>query len=247
MGLNRVFRIKGQALTEFIIIMPLFFALLLGVFEMAYVYRAKALLNTATFEAARAGSLNHAKKNPMRESLVSGMIAEFMRGDRSAGGLVKAYVKAKAFETIINKGRPTISIISPTKEIFDKFSVKRKVILANESRERNIKIMPNDNLNFRSTKLENVRINGKDQKINIQDANLLKVKSFWCYELKVPILKNLIVQVAEGRFGLGTASPEQRVCSLGGKLASAAGSSKTSRYLAITSQAVVRMQTPVVF
>ena len=84
-------RSTGQALTQFIIIGPLFFALLFGVFETAYLYRAKATLNTATFEAARAGSLHNAKLEPMKSALINGMVPLFVKGDKSIKGLMDAY------------------------------------------------------------------------------------------------------------------------------------------------------------
>ena len=69
---------SGQSLTEFLVLMPIFFLLLFGILEFTYIYRAKTTLNTATFEAARAGSLNNAQLDPMREALRKGMVPLYL-------------------------------------------------------------------------------------------------------------------------------------------------------------------------
>ena len=96
---------KGQAVTEFIILMPVFFMLLFGIFEFTYVYRAKMTLNTATFEAARMGALNHARAQPMRSALAKGMTSLYVAGNKSVGGLIKAYGKAVLDEKAMNAAR----------------------------------------------------------------------------------------------------------------------------------------------
>jgi len=230
---------QGQSLVQFIILMPLFFSLLFGVFEMTYVYRAKATLNTATFEAARAGSLHHAQIAPMKTALINGMLPQYIKGDSSVLGLGKAYAQSVLYEKAMSKKLSTIDVISPTKEIFNAYKVKRMYKLNSDSKEKFQWVMPNDNLNVRSTTAKNITVSGKAQKINIQDANLLKIKTYWCYELKVPVLKDVAFGIfSGGLFGVG-ASPEQKACNVGALFGK-------GRYLAISSQAVVRMQSPVV-
>jgi len=232
-------RCRGQSLTEFIIVMPLFFALLFGVFEFTYMYRAKATLNTATFEAARAGSLHHAKLDEMRKALTTGMMALYVQGDRSLSGLGKGYAKVYASELAMNAQKATITVISPTKEIFRHFKVKRMITLQGDSKEKHIEIIPNDNLNVRSTKLKKITVDGGNQKISIQDANLLKIKSYWCYEMKVPIIKNLIYEIVSGGFLGVSASPEQSACNV-------MSTALNSKYIALTSHTIVRMQSSVI-
>ena len=107
--------------------------------------------------------------------------------------------------------------------------------------------IPNDHLITRSTQFEQVPTevldnNGnprrQNENVSIQDANLLKIRTHWCYELKVPILKDLVSCVFNQTcLGiLPRPSREQLACSaLGGG----------SGYIALSSQAVVRMQSPV--
>jgi len=230
---------QGQSLVQFIILMPLFFSLLFGVFEMTYVYRAKATLNTATFEAARAGALHHAQVGPMRTALSNGMIAEFVKGSTGITGLGKGLIGSVAYEKLMNAKKETISIVSPTKKMFDSFKVQRMYQLNSDKKEKFQWIMPNDNLNFRPTTTKNITVAGTAQKINIQDANLLKIKTYWCYKLKVPVLKTVIFNIIKGGFLGIAASPEQKTCNLGALLGG-------GEHMAITSHAIVRMQSPVV-
>ena len=44
---------SGATTTEFVIVMPLFFVILFGIIETAFIFRTRATLNTATFDAAR--------------------------------------------------------------------------------------------------------------------------------------------------------------------------------------------------
>jgi len=230
---------QGQSLVQFIIIMPVFFALLFGVFEMTYAYRAKATLNTATFEAVRAGALNHADTAVMKSVLANGMIAQYVKGDKSIiKGLGKAYLTSLAYEKAMSLKQSTVSIVAPTKEVFDKFKVNRMIQLSDQPKEKLQWIMPNDNLNFRSTNPQDITVDGKKQQINIQDANLLKIKTYWCYELKVPLLRDLIYQIIKGGALWGAASPEQKVCNIGSLFGG-------GRFMAISAHAVVRMQSPI--
>lgn len=229
---------KGQALTEFIIVMPFFFILLFGIFEMVYMYRAKATLTTATFEAARAGALNNARLGAMRDELISGMMAQYVKGDASATGIITAYALTTAFELSMHTISPVITITSPTEAIFTHFKVERMIQFKGDSKEKLQEILPNDNLNLRSTVKKNITVAGNNQEINIQDANLLKIKSYWCYEMKVPIIKNLIYEIVSI-----SPSAEQQTCNT---LTTIASFLNNAKYIAISSQSVVRMQSPVV-
>ncbi|WP_065188332.1 TadE/TadG family type IV pilus assembly protein [Shewanella woodyi] len=225
----------GQALTEYLIIMPLFFAILFSIFEFAYIYRAKASLNTATFESARAGALNNGQTTYMRDALRKGMMPLYMRGKTGASYMTLAYGRTLADENALNFFHKTVEIISPTKAIFEKFKVQRKTTLVNDSKDKLRWIIPNDSLLLRSNKDEKI---GKGKtKLNIQDANLLKIKTLWCYQLKVPFIRELLVEsLSSGLFG--TVSPEQRACNLMARLG--------DPRLALVSHATIRMQSHVV-
>ncbi|WMS87256.1 TadE/TadG family type IV pilus assembly protein [Pleionea litopenaei] len=246
---------RGQAITELIIIIPILLILLFGIFEFTYAYRAKTTMNVATFEAARAGALNHARLAPMRDALGRGMMPLYVKGDSSLYGLGKAKfwmeAEQKAIDVAASKigGIEMVEVISPTKSMFDAFKSNRLMRLNGGKKDVYVDVIPNDNLNFRATDLKKVKVtlDGKtvDVDQNVQDANLLKIKALWCYQLKVPGLKDLIVKTVEGSFGVISASPEQKVCSAIDKAFNLGGGNRRS--IAIVSHAVVRMQSPIVY
>ena len=101
--------------------------------------------------------------------------------------------------------------------------------------------IPNDNLMYRDTSVSG------SANMNIQDANLLKVRVTYCYKMAVPILNKLI-------YNLAIDPPSVPVVgnTAADMLASEGGSSTTrlctnipDEYrIPITSEAIVRMQTP---
>ncbi|NVK86596.1 MAG: pilus assembly protein [Gammaproteobacteria bacterium] len=241
---------KGQSITEFIILLPIFFIILFGIFEATYIYRAKVTFNNATFEAARSGAIHHARITEMRAALRRGMLPLYTRGQADNRGVARARVRVEAAERLINAGRRSVEIINPTREMFQRFSVTRYIEFDGD---RNGAVrrtfLPNDHLITRSTRAERVPTvvldnNGnprtQDENVSIQDANLLKIKTHWCYELKVPILRDLVSCVLNQTcLGiLPRPSREQLACS-------AMGAANGSSYIALSSQAVVRMQSPV--
>jgi len=233
---------RGASIVEFIFTLPLFFFLLFGIIEMSYVYRSKTTLNTATFEAARTGSVNNALTGEMRKSYASAMIPLHVEANRSAAGIATAYGKAKVFETSMSvaargMGFDTIEIVSPNRDIFSKFAVNIPKLDPNRRNFQYVRGIPNDNLTYRDigTKTVRIRENGRQisVRMNVQDANILKIKSFWCHKLKVPGLRDIFYRLVL-RNPLRI-SREQRVCNT-------LGLATRSRYIAITSQATVRMQ-----
>lgn len=226
----------GQSLTEFIVIAPLFFLLIMGLFEFSYIYRAKATLNTATFEAARAGALNNADMKYAESVLVRGMLPLYMNAQTGRLALTSAYLRAEFDSLMMNRFLRTVSVVSPTKAIFDAFKVKRRLKLVNSLTVGDVWVIPNDGLLSRSSHSSSV---GKNMSINIQDANLLKIKTVWCYELKVPILRELLVDFISSAVIYKT-SDEQRACN---RVALLTGSAPR---LAIVSHSTVRMQSHII-
>ena len=248
---------QGQTITEFVIIMPLFLAFLAGIFEYTYLYRAKTTLNTATFEAVRAGALNHARLAPMETTLANSMMPLYVKGDSSLPGLAKAKLLLEKELVAIRSVAQPVTVVSPTREIFEKLKAERQLRMNYGAKDRHgnfheqkIKVIPNDNLSFRNTKAVTVnkkRSDGKKIKINVQEANLLKIKTFWCYELKVPALKNIIRSLAEGYWGFASASKEQKACSAIDKVSDTLGLTKNRKSIAIAAHSIIRMQSPIVY
>lgn len=230
---------KGQSFIEFLIVMPMFFIILLGLFEFIFIYKAKVTFNTATFEAARAGSLDHGKSAAMLVALAKGMAPLYMKGDSSADtiGMSAAYLQARAAASAINllPGIEAVEIISPSAEVIDQFSVERTIKVEGESNYRRVTMIPSDNLYFRSSIDIPVKTGSDSIMMNIQDANLLKIRTLWCYRMITPLIPRLIRSIVTNPLMTATA-PAQNACNAGSFITGGS-------YLALRSHAVIRMQT----
>lgn len=232
---------RGASLIEFVVVIPLFGLLVFGIFEMAWMYRTKATLASATFEAAQAGSLNNLQIDSMRKGLAEGMMPLYVRKrDAVSVALTYAETYAKVRAGILG----SVEVVSPTKTIFNAFKTKQPTTLSGTSTERNMDVIPNDNLMWRDASQRTVSVNGQNIPVTLQDANMLKVKTFWCHRLMTPFLDKYLY---EAMTGLTIAAqvqyrrdvPEQRKCDL----LTVAGN---DYYVAIVDSAVTRIQSPVV-
>jgi hypothetical protein len=151
--------------------------------------------------------------------------------------MTTAYAKsrliAEGFDVV--PGPDPITVVSPSSEVVEAFSVERPISLYDEEEFKVRTFIPSDNLFFRSSEDVDVDIGGETIELNIQDANLLKIRTFWCYRMKTPLLSALIHEVVSGSL-LSPASEEQIACNLASLL-------DDGYYLAISSQSVIRMQT----
>lgn len=64
---------SAQAMVEFVIILPVMLTLILAIIQFGLVYKAKITLNYATFQAARAGTLNNASLEDMQLAFAGNM------------------------------------------------------------------------------------------------------------------------------------------------------------------------------
>jgi len=250
----------GQAMVEHIIIWPIVLMLTLGTIQLSLMYRAKSTLNDATFRAAREGALNNAFKEPMRRKLAEAMAPLELK--RNPG--VAAYAVAVSRSLIFNyngalgasnRGGGRIDIISPTQEIFTRFARDSFVLIpcpnrnANcprnssmgESRQR-VRQIANDNLNVRRDNSIRLSSAGQNVDINLQDANLLKIRSHWCYGLEVPFVNRMIYGVVTSLFS--RPGPHTRACQIKTNLLSRGGVTR-AYYVPISSDSIIRMQSPV--
>ena len=183
-------RERGQGLVELIVVLPMLMFLIMGIIQFALLYQARSLLNHATFLAARAGSLNNGQMgglNPLgtgiRQGLAAGLTPLFNHGT-SIAALTQA--RTDALLEVGNPAITTITIVSPTRQMFNDFSIRR----LDGSNQREI---PNDSLQYRdSTAL------GASSRVSIQDANLLKIEVTYCAKLIVPIANRAIYTIANG-------------------------------------------------
>lgn len=158
---------RGQSLPEFLIVVPVFLFLILLIFQTVLIYRAKTTLDYAVLEAARAGAVNNAKLSEMRDGLARGLTPLYATSP-GAGALYTAWGKAKLDLAMHSR----IEVISPSRRTWNAFKEKQY-----NSRFA----LPNDNLAFRGSKI-------KGDNVNVQDANILKIRVVYHYPLIVPFV-----------------------------------------------------------
>ncbi len=236
-------RQKGATLVELIFVMPLFLILVGAIIEISYAYRTKTTLNAATFDAVREGAVSNASKSSMKSALSAGMVPVFVLGNADSAGVLDAYRRSTQLELALSgiarvQGLDTITIISPTRSVYDRF--KSEIMVLEDQRVTVAEAIPNDNLMYRSTATRSVNVGGQNVQMNVQDANLIKIKSLWCHRLLVPGLRDLADRLIFTSNFI-TTSPEQRTCNAVGAL----GGEFEGVYVAITSQAISRSQSPI--
>lgn len=186
---------RGQAMTEFIIIVPAFILLIFGALQIALIYSAKNTLEYATFQAARLGALNHAEYSSIRRGLIRGLaplytISDDNRGvnqdikDGILGGRFSAQAEIDGYARIIRVNPRLVHL--NTRRGFG------------ETDENGVQFIPNDNLGYRNPAMVD--------STTIQDANLLKIVVQYCLPLRVPMVNRLIASLSE----LNNRVPAQR-------------------------------------
>ena len=196
-------------MVELLIVAPVVFFLILMVIQAVLLYRMKATLDYAALMAARAGAVSGLDRGEMNEAFAKGMMPLYTHQTGRAaieGGLLKARAD------LWLHGR--ITVINPTRAAWDEFR---------ERQHDGQYALPNDTLAFRS---DRVGSSG----VNVQDANLLKVKVTYNAPLVVPfagwVLGGRSQYLEPGMFETSPLQP------LTGRLP-------------IESYAIVRMQSPV--
>lgn len=176
-------RVRGAATTELIVVLLSLGPVALGGIQTALIFHAKSTLNYATFEAARTGSVRHAQSRYMRKALVE-HLRPLYGGGHDTASLAESYGRARLDimspvvpGTAIGAGTK-IEILSPTIEAFDDHGKVQ------EGEEQ----IPNQHLRYRA------RTVGSTSGVNIQDANILKIKVTYGYKLYVPVINKLIAR-----------------------------------------------------
>ncbi len=297
---TREFAIKysrGQAIAEHLYVWPLLLLLVLGILQFALFYRDKAIVNQATFRAAREGSLNHAFRAPMMTAFVESLAPLYMANNSPIVGNSPSYpdyLAAVGESFVKNLVDPTgtfavgsliagvnIEILSPNEPLFNAFAIdmfaleddceskkptKRRgtTILDSACTETSYFQIPNDNLNIRDTTTQTLNLGTAGAiETNLQDANLLKIRGHWCAALEVPLVGGIIYRVSSALVGNNwgqswvefyvatpgfLAHPMAPSCTarnLINQITTRAGFSWGAYFIPITSDAIVRMQTPI--
>lgn len=189
-------RLRGQAMAEYIIILPALLMLVLGAIQFALLYEIKSTLNYAVFVGARQGALKNASTNSIKDGIAAGMTPLFTF-EPDIGGLLKG--RAIAMIEVFNPLTMNVSVLSPTTKAADDFAIDDPEDTSSPKKKR---IIPNDNLTYRPTST------GGSSGINIQDANLLKVRVTYCAKLIVPLVNVAIYSLVNGIAGVQNLSNE---------------------------------------
>lgn len=239
-------RRRGQAMVEYVIILPALLMIILGAIQMALIYQAKSTLNYATFLAARQGALHNGKlcvgtlcnDGGMRLGLASGLAPPAARKHGAAGKSTVVETIGKLVGQIELESLAEIVTLNPT----------AAWVKAATSADpyTGAKGVPNDNLMYRST----ARIGSGKDGMSLQDGNLLKIRVTYCFKLEVPFanqiiyaFNNLLPAPALPTGWAGMADPvlvPGRFCNTLNAIP--AGQPTSGRYLPIVATAVVRMQ-----
>lgn len=182
---------QGQAMVEFLIVMPVFILLIFGTVQVALIYSAKTTLNYATFQAARIGALNNATYTGIRKGLIRGLAPLFTNSNSRTGPDVSQDIAAGIDSGGSRKdaasevdGYVRIIRVSPRAAIFSTGSSG-----FGELNSDGIAQIPNSQLMYRDSRLAS--------NVNIQDANLLKIRVQYCYELIVPMVSRVIGSLSQ--------------------------------------------------
>jgi hypothetical protein len=230
----------GQSAIEYLIVFPMLIMLLLGSIQWALIYQARSVVNHATLLAAREGATNNGKGFAMRNAFGAG-IAPLYATEPSDSEYLQAVLRATfdAQNPVITR----LKVVNPTEDVFRDFEQAK--LNGNGGTE-----IPNDTLQYRNTSV------GTRSQISIQDANILHLRVTYCYRMYVPVVNNVISTVANALwsfddslqahgmsdpFGIGGDEGDFQVpwndpCNL--------VALKREPRIRITSEAVVRMQSP---
>lgn len=171
-------RQRGATLMEFAIVFPIAALLVLGLIQAGFVYMAKLTLNHATFMAARVGATHNANIGTMRTALLRGLIP-FVQNSFETNDSERLLMASG--KTLGEIPFTSLDRLNPSPQSFTDFGVKDPKV--------NSTYIPNDNLEWRSTTL------GTQSQQNLRDANLLKIRVVYGYELKVPLMRGIIRRV----------------------------------------------------
>ena len=184
----------GVTLVEFTLVIPFALLLVLGVVQMGLIYSAKQLVNEGTFMAARAGAAANAQLDPIRNAMTKALIPFYQdSGDTNDYRRLANALRDARNDTSCPSPTScflTVEIQNPTRAAFQDFGRSGTAFGGRT-------YIPNDNLEFRS------RATGGSSGLTIQDANVLKIKVTYGYELKVPLMRSVMASVMCGiRLGI---------------------------------------------
>ncbi|CAG9270962.1 TadE/TadG family type IV pilus assembly protein [Paraburkholderia caribensis] len=170
-------RMTGQGMTEFLVVAPLLLFFGFVTVQFVLLYQAKSTLDVALLEAAREGAVNHGSMETMQAGLARGLAPLYTRS-ADAGGVQAAL---RAAQRAVGE-RASIEIVSPTVAMMRDFARPRFYPAEGVAHDE----IPNDMLMYRDT------THGAESDVNVQDANLLKLRVHYCFDLIVPVANKVL-------------------------------------------------------
>lgn len=226
----------GQAMVEMIIIMFATLLILFSLLHFGFMYNAKTVLNYATHEAARAGSLNYGSPKAINYALARGLaalettavgISDYDRYQQSQSSALDL-IEADDF-VCIQRISPEVGSLHWRP---DPNSGSIPIIDASDDYSN---FIPNDHLIYRSAQIKGG--------LSIQDANLLKIRVTYCHRIITPVIGTTIKRLMLQNFADTDPDP------IDGWVVPTRGAFTKSCYendrIPIEAQAVIRMQTPI--
>lgn len=219
----------GASMVEFIIVLPILLLLCLGILQFGLLYQAKSTLDYAALQAARAGALNNGKSAAMKSGLARGLTPLYAR-TASLAGQQQALLASNL--DLMKPGSYQIDVINPTSAAMQDFG------RTGEYADANVQQIPNDTLMFRNT------TPGSSSGLTIQDANLLKIRVTYCYEMYVPFANRTIFSLMNKINDIySTGSPGMEI-PLAPNACYMLSTAEGTWRIPLESEAIVRMQTP---
>jgi hypothetical protein len=164
-------------MTEFLIVAPTLLFFCFGTLQFVLLYQAKSTLDVATLEAARSGAVTHGSMTAMQAGLARGLAPLYAR-HASADGVAAALAQSQSDVASFS----TIEIVSPTVAMVQDFAQPR----ADSNDGTTHSEIPNDTLIYRTSGV------GPRSNVSIQDANLLKIRVRYCYDMYVPLVNKVL-------------------------------------------------------
>lgn len=222
-------RSAGVSMTEFAIVSPLALLFVFALIQVGFMFVAKQVVNQAAFVAARHGAVSNGSESAMKVAAGKALIP-FYQDSTNAND--NARIGAAAAAALVDLGQPwnlRVERLNPSKEAFDDYGL----VDAKSGKT----YIPNDSLEYR------LNFKGTKSGLSIQDANALKVKVTYAYELKIPLMQTMFRSVM---CGLGSGITAFGDDAIWNKLASV---EDCARYyvrgrVPIVAYATVQMQSP---
>jgi hypothetical protein len=166
---------RGVSLTEFAIVSPIALLLVLGLIQLGFMFVAKQMVNQAAFVAARHGAVNNASESAMRIAVGKALIPFYQN---ALDGDDSSRIGKAAAAAVVDLAQPwnlSVERLNPSDAAFSDYG------LSDPKTGRTY--IPNDNLDYRRY------AKGAASSMSLQDANALKLRVVYAYELKVPLMQ----------------------------------------------------------